>query len=145
MTGQFSWLLGTDKEWLEKCAEIHSIVDGYIEEEIGRQKRPENKGLSSDSASQSSIYNYVLLTELVRKHPDDKLYIRNELMNVFFAARDTVGSVTANMLFLLARHPEVWRKVRKEVSGINQDQELTFEFLKSLKYVQAVIEESKLT
>jgi cytochrome P450 len=66
-------------------------------------------------------------------------------MNVFFAARDTVGSVTANMLFLLARHPEVWRKVRKEVSGINQDQELTFEFLKSLKYVQAVIEESKLT
>jgi hypothetical protein len=41
MTGQFSWLIGTDKEWLEKCAEIHSIVDGYIEEEIERQKRPE--------------------------------------------------------------------------------------------------------
>ncbi|KAF4629005.1 hypothetical protein G7Y89_g9150 [Cudoniella acicularis] len=142
MTGQFSWLIGTDKKWLEKCAEIHTIVDGYIEEEIEHQKHIKELGLSSSDTSEPSAYKYVLLRELVKKHSDDKLYIRNELMNVFFAARDSVGTVTASMLFLLARYPKVWQKLRKEVAGIVPLQELTFEFLKSLKYVQAVIEET---
>ena len=121
------------------------VVDGYIEEEIEHQKHTKELGLSSDTTSVPSAYKYVLLRELVKKHSDDKLYIRNELMNVFFAARDTVGTVAGKMLFLLARHPEAWQKLRKEVGGIAPHQELTFEFLKSLKYVQAVIEESKLT
>lgn len=84
-----------------------STVDSYIEEEIERQKRTKELGLSSDTTSEPSAYKYVLLRELVKKLSDDKIYIRNELMNVFFAARDTVGSVAANMLFLLSRHPEV--------------------------------------
>ena len=145
MTGQFSWLIGTDKKWLEKCAEIHAIIDGYIEDEIEHQKQTKELGLSYETTSEPSAYKYVLLRELVKKHSEDKLYIRNELMNVFFAARDTVGTTAGNMLFFLARHPEVWQKVRKEVTGIAPHQDLTFEFLKSLKYVQAVIEESKLT
>jgi hypothetical protein len=124
--------------------EIHAIIDGYIEEEIEHQKHARELGSSSDTTSEPSAYKYVLLRELI-KHSDDKLYIRNELMNVFFAARDTVGTVIGNMLFLLVRHAEVWQKLRKEVAAIAPQQELTFEFLKSLKYIQAVIEESKLT
>jgi cytochrome P450 len=144
MTGQFSWLIGTDQKWLEKCAEIHAIVDGYIEEEIEYQKRPKELGKSSDGISDGSPYNYVLLKELVRQHSDDRLYIRNELMNVFFAARDQVGVVAGSMLFFLARNPEVWQKLRKEVIAIAPQQELSYEFLKTLEYVQAVVQESKL-
>lgn len=86
MTGQFSWLIGTDKKWLEKCAEIHAIVDSYNKEEIEHQKYIKELGLLSDTTSESSAYKYVLLRELVKKHSDDKLYIRNELMNVLFCS-----------------------------------------------------------
>jgi len=144
MTGQFSWLIGTDQKWLDKCAEIHAIVDSYIEEEIEEQKRTKNLGLKIDEISESSPYKYVLLKELVKQHSDDKLYIRNELMNVFFAARDQVGVVASSMLFFLARKPEVWQKLRKEVIGISPQQELSFESLKTLEYVQAVVQESEL-
>jgi len=142
MTGKFSWLIGPDQKWLEKCAEIHAILDGYIEEEIQLQKRSKELGLDLDATSEPSAYKYVLLRELVKKYPNDKILVRNELTNVFFAARDTTGTTTASILFLLARHPECWKKLREEVAAIAPKQELTFEFLKSLKYVQAVIEES---
>jgi cytochrome P450 len=75
------------------------------------------------------------------KTTDDKRFIRNEVMNVFFPARDTAAILTSNVLFMLARHTDVWDKLRAEVLGIGSEK-LTFELLKSLKYMQAVMNES---
>ncbi|CAD6445429.1 3b8f7eed-1997-42f7-9c71-b2036d479420 [Sclerotinia trifoliorum] len=142
MTDKISWLVGPDKKWLAQCAKIHSTLEGYIDEEIEIQKQSKLLGQPTDTTDESSAYKHILLKELVKKYPNDKTLIRNELMNVFFAARDSVGTVTSSMLFLLARSPESWEKLRKEVAAIPPEQELTFEFLKSLKYVQAVIDET---
>ncbi|KAF7902504.1 hypothetical protein EAF00_002407 [Botryotinia globosa] len=123
MTDKISWLVGPDKKWLAQCAKINATLEGYIDEEIKFQKQSK-------------------LPELLKKYPDDKTLIRNELMNVFFATRDSVGTVTSSMLCLLPRSPESWGKLREEVAAIAHEQELTFEFLKSLKYMQAVIDET---
>lgn len=144
MTDKFSWLVGPDKKWLVQCAKIHATLKGYIDEEIKLQKQSKPPGTSSETTDGSSGYQHILLKELVKKYPDDKTLIRNELMNVFFAARDSVGTVTSSMIFPPAGSPASWEKLRKEVAAITPEQELTFEFLKSLKYVQAVIDESKL-
>ncbi|PQE17817.1 Cytochrome P450 family protein [Rutstroemia sp. NJR-2017a BVV2] len=142
MTDKVSWLVGPDKKWLAQCAKIHATLEGYIDEEIELQKRSKSLDQSIETIVEPSAYKHILLRELVKKYPDNKTLIRNELMNVFFAARDSVGTVTSSMLFLLARSPESWEKLRKEVAAIAPEQELTFEFLKSLKYVQAVIDET---
>ncbi|KUJ09334.1 cytochrome P450 alkane hydroxylase-like protein [Mollisia scopiformis] len=134
MLGRFRFLLG-EKQWLQTCAEVHSIIDGFIDEEVQAQKSAKSTSTDSDIP-----YNYVLLKELV-KETDDKRFIRNELMNVYFPARDTAGILTSNIIFMLARHPDVWNKLREEVLSIG-DQKLTFELLKSLKYVHAVISET---
>jgi hypothetical protein len=136
MLGRFKFLVSKGK-WLETCGEVHGIIDGYIQEEIERQK---NVGAETEG---DGTHNYVLLRELV-KLTDDRLFIRNELMNIFFPARDTAGILTGNILFLLARHPDAWEKMRKEVLEIGE-QDITFELLKSLKYVHGVINESMCT
>lgn len=82
---------------------------------------------------------HVLLNELA-KVSDDRLYIRNEVPNVFFPGRDTAAVFTGNTIFLLARHPEIWKKLRTEVLALG-DQKLTFELLKSMKYMQWVLSE----
>ncbi|CAG8977832.1 hypothetical protein HYALB_00008998 [Hymenoscyphus albidus] len=128
------WIMPRDRKWLEKCAEVHAIIDGFIEEEMELQKREK---VASES---STPYRYVLLRELV-KITDDKLFIRNELLNIFFPARDTAGVLTGNVIFLLARHPHVWKKLRTEVLEIGQ-KSLSFELLKSMKYLHAVINET---
>jgi cytochrome P450 len=138
MLGRFKFLAG-EKKWLAKCAEVQGIIDDLIDEEFEAQKAvADDKKEATDTP-----YNYVLLKELV-KMTDDRRFIRNELMNVFFPARDTAGILTSNIISMLARYPDVWNKLRAEVLGI-KDQKLTFELLKSLKYTHAVINESKPT
>ncbi|KAG9230529.1 cytochrome P450 alkane hydroxylase-like protein [Amylocarpus encephaloides] len=111
--GKLRFLSGGNKEYLAKCAEV---------------EEPEG-----------SPYNYVLLKALTRI-TDDRKFIRNELMNVFFPARDTSAILTGNIIFLLARHPNVWNTLREEVISIG-NQKLTFELLKSMKYMHGVISE----
>lgn len=53
--------------------------NGYVEEEFERRKRGEGG---------DGKHGYVLLRELM-KLMDDRLFIRNELMNIFFPTRDT--------------------------------------------------------
>jgi cytochrome P450 len=130
MLGPFKFLI-SGKKWLKTCKDVHGIIDGFIEE-FERQK--------SETVEEKGKGNSVLLRELV-KLTDDKLFIRNELMNIFFPARDTAGILTSNILFLLARHPDVWQKLCEEALGVGE-QEVTFELLKSLKYVHGVINES---
>ncbi|KAF7941177.1 hypothetical protein EAE99_000814 [Botrytis elliptica] len=135
MLGRFKFLIG-EKKWFAQCAEVQGIVDELIDAEFKNQA-----AAAKGSEVQTDIpYNHVLLKELV-KMTDDRRYIRDELMNVFFPARDTAGILMGNIIFMLARHPQVWAKLRKEVLDIG-DQKLTFELLKSLKYVQAVINET---
>ncbi|KAL9108606.1 MAG: hypothetical protein Q9227_006692 [Pyrenula ochraceoflavens] len=133
MLGKLRFLAGGHKAWLAKCAEVHSIIDRYINDEIERQK-------STKTVEHDTDRTYVLLEELVRNNVD-KQTIRNELLNIFFPGRDTAAVTTGNALFLLARHPKVWGKLREEVSSIGS-KELSFELLKSMKYTQSIIHET---
>jgi len=139
MLGRFKFLAGSQKKWLKTCTEVQSIIDDFIDEEIKKQTA-DSKSSSKLHEDAETPYGYILLKELVRT-TDDRRYIRNQLMNVFFPARDTAGILTSNIIFLLARHPDVWKKLRAEVLSIG-DQKVTFELLKTLKYAHGVINET---
>ncbi|CAD6442782.1 26ee98d6-363a-4914-8206-101c1f95f393 [Sclerotinia trifoliorum] len=132
LLSKFKFLARNEKAWARQCAEVHSIIDNYIEEDIEERKKAVE--------SQDTPYKYVLLREL-SKATHDKLFIRNELMNIFFPARDSAAVLTSNAVFLLARHPNEWNKARDEVLSIGAEK-LTFEKLKSLKCVHHVINET---
>lgn len=134
LLGNFRFLAPGKKEWRRKCEEVHAIIDNYIEEDIAERKKVVME-------SKDTPYKYVLLRELA-KATDDKLFIRNELMHIFFPARDSAAVLTSNAIFLLARHPDEWNKARDEVLGIG-DEKLTFEKLKSMKCLQHIVSESK--
>ncbi|THV49730.1 hypothetical protein BGAL_0181g00030 [Botrytis galanthina] len=73
MTDKISWLVGPDKKWLAQCAKIHATLEGYIDEEISFQKQSKLPGTSSKHMNGSSGYQHVLLKELVKKYPDDRM------------------------------------------------------------------------
>ncbi|CAG8977703.1 hypothetical protein HYALB_00008730 [Hymenoscyphus albidus] len=129
--GRFGFLAVSKKKWLGTCANVHRVIDGFIDEEIEAQAK---------SGNTDAPYKYVLLRKLV-KTSKDKTAIRSELMNIFFPARDTAAILTSSVFFMLARNPKVWDKLRAEVLGIGSE-ELTFELLKSMKYLQAVMSET---
>lgn len=82
---------------------------------------------------------YILVHEMARES-QNREELCSQLLNVFFAGRDTPAVALSNIFFCLARHPNVWEKIREEIEEL-EIEHLTFERLKSLRYVQYVINE----
>ena len=85
---------------------------------------------------------YVLVDELVRT-TQNLNEIRNQLLNVFLPAHDAAGVALTNVFFHLARHPTVYSNLRREIFEMQgDDAEWTFERMKSLRYLQYVMQET---
>ena len=83
---------------------------------------------------------YIFMHELV-KATEDPVRLREEMMNVLLAGRDTTASLLGSLWFTLARRPDVWAKLRKEVDETLQGKRPSFEQLKEMKYLKAVMNE----
>ncbi|MCJ1312108.1 hypothetical protein MMC25_005782 [Agyrium rufum] len=128
------WLRSDDENWKNACSEVHAFVDEYVRKGVKRKERTPVG--DNDELRQLPIS---LLDELLEE-TNDRRNIRNQLLDIFSAARDTTAVAPSNVFFNLARHPQVWKKLGHEVSSAPEN--LTFELLKSMKYLQFVVKES---
>lgn len=67
--------------------------------------------------------------------------IRSELLNVLLAGRDTTASLLTNVFFIISQRADIWEKLQADVQQLNGALP-TFEQLKDLKYLKAVLNES---
>lgn len=126
--------LTRDKRFWDSCKIAHGFVDAYI----ARAR----KNIGNSGFKKGSSQRYVLAQELVER-TDDIDNIRNQLLNVFLPAHEAAGVALTNVFFNLARNPLVYKKLRAEILAAGKDQgDWTFERLKSLKYLQYVINET---
>ena len=99
-----------------------------------------NRDAHRSESEKDPTSRYVFLHELVSQ-TSDKIKIRSELLNILLAGRDTTASLLSNVWFELSKRPDVWTRLRREVDSL--DGELpTFENLKDMKYLRAVLNES---
>ena len=119
--------LTRDEDFWKSCTVAHEFVEKYVE-----------KALSSSRDEKGG--RLVLARELAREtqNPSD---IRNQLLNTFLPAHDATSVALTNVFFNLARHPDVYARLRQEVLFIG-DAEPTFERLKGLRYLQHVMNET---
>ncbi|KAF2190337.1 cytochrome P450 alkane hydroxylase-like protein [Zopfia rhizophila CBS 207.26] len=125
-----------DRNFSESC----KLIQDYTQKHIDRALQQPQQQKKSEEDSAISQRKCILVYELA-KETSDRSLLCNQLLNVFFAGRDTPAVALTNIFFLLARHPEVWKKCRGEIQGL-QKEDLTFERLKSLRYIQHVINEA---
>lgn len=96
----------------------------------------------SGSETIPSTSRYVFLNELV-SHTSDPIKIRSELLNILLAGRDTTASLLSNVWFELSNRPNVWSRLQREIATTLPDGDFpTFEKLKDMKYLRAVLNES---
>ncbi len=129
------FLLFRDLRFKQSCDFIQAFTRKHVDSAF---ERPDNL---AEKAENKVKRDRVLLLEFA-KETSDRPLLCSQLLNLFFAGRDTPAVALTNIFFLLARHPETWKKCRKEVSGL-RPQDLTFGRLKSLKYIQYVVKECK--
>ncbi|KAF2767836.1 putative P450 monooxygenase [Teratosphaeria nubilosa] len=115
---------------------VHTFVDTYVRK--GLSKRPHL--LSQGEKPAPTTQRYVFIDELVRQSPDP-IRIRSELLNILLAGRDTTASLLTNVWFVLSRRPDIWAALQAEIAPLN-NQPPTFDQLKDLKYLKALLNES---
>ncbi|ETN39817.1 uncharacterized protein HMPREF1541_06043 [Cyphellophora europaea CBS 101466] len=131
------WLHDT-KALRDQCAEVHRFADHFVrlalqpasekDPERGEQKQP-----------------YVFLHELA-KSTQDPTELRDQLLNVLLAGRDTTANLLSFTFYQLARHPTVLSKLRKSILSdfgtYTNPHTLDFTTLKACTYLQHVLNES---
>lgn len=132
--GFFAFLLPTNKVFQKDKKFVHNFVDYYVQK--GLSKRAE---LISEKTDEKAG-RYIFLNELVRQ-TTDPIQIRSELLNILLAGRDTTASLLTNVFHTLSKRPDIWEKLQKEISVLDGEAP-TFEELKELKYLRAVLNES---
>jgi cytochrome P450 len=68
--------------------------------------------------------------------------LRDEVMTIFVAGHETTANAMAWILYLVARHPEVEKRLRAEIDGGCPEEALTPAGLAAFPYARQVIDES---
>lgn len=73
----------------------------------------------------------------------DRTVIRSELLNILLAGRDTTAALLSNLIWELPRHPAILSRLRAEIADIIGAGTPTYDQLKDMKYLRAIVNESQ--
>ena len=136
------YMLIDGKGFREACRQVQNLADQYVDKALyphkytAEEKPPRNK------------QNFVLLDELI-KETKDPIELRDQLLHMLIAGRDTTAALFSWVFLLLSRHPPIYDKLRREILTHFGDPDtethpttIDFTQLKSCSYLQHVIQET---
>ena len=115
------------------------VINDFCEPYIARALEMSPAELESKTKSTEGYTFLHALAGFTRDHQ----MLRDQLVAVLLAGRDTTASTLSWTFYELARHPEAFQKLRKEIiDTIGKDTPPTYENLKNMKYLQWVMNET---
>jgi len=104
--GRLAWILRT-REFNKAVQKIHDFIRPYVDSALERTA-------GSNVKVEEKKEKLIMLDELALQ-TRDPTELRNQVLHVFLAGRDTTSSLMGFMTLLLAKHPEQFKKLRKAV------------------------------
>ncbi|AEO58289.1 hypothetical protein MYCTH_2060315 [Thermothelomyces thermophilus ATCC 42464] len=142
---KYRWLLPS-LQFQKHCAAIHQYAGWFVQLRLQQGEK-----YLDNLQQQGGLPNrdrYVLLHELA-KVTQDPLELRSQTLNVLTAGRDTTAALLGWIVYFLARHPSVTKKLRGEVLYLlgpyvpGQPSRIEFRRVRdSMPYMNAVINET---
>lgn len=134
------------KEQLEQVELIDTYVNDIIEK---RRDAILSKPLNETNETEGTKEKPALLDILLQSEMDGKPLsnddIRGEVNTFMFAGHETTGSTLSFLMYLLAKYPDIQKRLYTEIksSGIMKNEEvLSMRSLNSLKLLDSVIKET---
>ncbi|KAG7288311.1 hypothetical protein NEMBOFW57_007842 [Staphylotrichum longicolle] len=112
---KYRWLLPCG-EFYKHCTAIHEYAQWFVQLRLLRGDKYLD-GLQQHDSDTSNSERYCLLNELA-KLTQDPTELRSQPLNVLTAGRDTTAALIGWMFYFLARHPRIFRKLRREVLNV---------------------------
>jgi cytochrome P450 len=132
---ELHWLY-TPSHYKEDCRVVHAFVDTFVQQGLRR---------ADDAKARGESTKYCFLDELV-KETRDPIELRDNLLNILLAGRDTTSSTLGWTFYLLAHNTTVFHKLRQiilqQFGTYASPRNLDFTSIKSCTYLQHVLNES---
>ncbi|KAF9530977.1 cytochrome P450 [Crepidotus variabilis] len=122
---------------------VHGFIDGIVKQALERKKEIFSEQSNDDKLEEEE--EETLLESLVKETEEilDPIILRDEIMNMVVAGRDTTACLLTFSIYMLADHPHVLKKLRDEIlENIGPNKIPTFDDLKGMKYLRAVLNET---
>ncbi|KAG0128383.1 cytochrome P450 [Tuber indicum] len=125
------------KRFRDANAIVHRLVDRYVDMALNPEKR----------TRKISENKYVFLDAIAAETKDPK-YLRDQILNILLAGRDTTAGLLGFTFWLLARHPHVYQKLREKIleafgtGGDGEGKRPSFSALKDVTYLRYVLNET---
>ncbi|MCJ1402001.1 hypothetical protein MMC11_005220 [Xylographa trunciseda] len=124
------WFIG-GRKFREACTSVHTFVEDIIQQRH-----------NDTDSSEGKEERYIFL-DAVAQDTKDKNELRDQLLNILLAGRDTTACLLTWIFHLLLRYPQVLDKLRKEINLISgDDSALSREDLKRMGYLANVVKET---
>ncbi|KAH7926999.1 cytochrome P450 [Leucogyrophana mollusca] len=116
---------------------VNAFLDPIIQDAIEKHKRSENLEVKDESADDEA-----LLDHLVRLTTDG-VVLKDEVLNILLAGRDTTASTLTSAIYLLALHPEALGRLREEIiTKVGPTRRPTYDDIREMKFLRAVLNET---
>ncbi|KAJ3507902.1 hypothetical protein NLJ89_g6044 [Agrocybe chaxingu] len=137
---RYGWVWPLAEIFKDKSAEPMRIVNSYIEpivkEALAKKRAP------SEQEKLEENDNATLLDHLVRV-TDDPVVLKDEILNIMIAGRDTTAATLTFIIYFLALYPQVMMRLREEIlAKVGHSRRPDYDDVRDMKYLRAVINET---
>ncbi|KAI0751542.1 cytochrome P450 monooxygenase pc-2 [Daedaleopsis nitida] len=149
MRSRTGWTWRLEELHKDASGEHMKVVDAYLQPILEEALRKNRAAIGQDESKveakgdgESGEENETLLDHLV-KFTQDPVVLHDETLNIMIAGRDTTAATLTFAVYLLCMYPDVFKKLRAEVvDKIGPTQMPTFDDIRTMKYLRAVINET---
>ncbi|CAF9919516.1 MAG: hypothetical protein HETSPECPRED_004023 [Heterodermia speciosa] len=126
----FFWAY-TPSKYTESCKTVKEYATGFVEQAMQ----------STDEDTSKPETKYAFIRDLYNEYKDPIL-VRDQLVNVLIAGRDTTAALLSWTFFLLVRHPPVLIRLRQEILAVVEEGTLNRGHIQKLRWLKCVLNES---
>nr|BAL05190.1 cytochrome P450 [Phanerodontia chrysosporium] len=125
--------------WENKVEKHTRVMDEFIQPLLRDALARKAKG--ADAQAEEAVSDgETLLVHLV-KLTDDPQIIHDETLNILLAGRDTTAITLTMAGYMLAEHPDILQRLRKEILDTVGTRRPTYDDIRDMKYLRAFISE----
>lgn len=129
----FSFLYNTPS-YRKSCKIVKRYADYFIQRAFQH---------AQEHGQEAAAEKYPFIFDLHTEYQDRSL-VRDQLVNVLLAGRDTTACTMSWTIFHLVRHPEVLQRLREEINKVTGSEiMITRSHTKNMSYLNAVVNESE--
>ncbi|KAL4943874.1 hypothetical protein BDV06DRAFT_210718 [Aspergillus oleicola] len=129
---ELCWLY-TPPRYLKACTLINQYASHYVENALRDLE---------ENGEETAFPRHTFILDLFKELKDPKL-VRDQLMNVLIAGRDTTACLMSWACYLLVRHPAALERLRQEIASFAPSkEELTRAQINKMTYLRYVLNET---